>query len=582
MFETMALGRLVQERENSRRSGPVGDEDAMVICLPEDCEGLLGEIVGHLNLLSPWNSDPRNKDRDFFNDQWHIGEELGSRNADPSDNDLWVDGPSAHAYGASGLVHIGSLGGGVGGARRRTLRPLRTIEPVPQFQARLEPEEDLLIREGISRTCPGLYCTDPAYGQDLWQGYYEREPAFWGRFTTTPMTGSVGDAASKEEKEAKKAQQRAKAAADEFERKAARFGKVRRTHDVQVIVDVSNALPALDEIAKNASKRKGVFFVPVPASTREMVYNFATNPATSGVGCSASGVAALQVLLGALDGSIDCGQVFPLGDGQFGVVGANVGKLFDFLKKKNKGESDDAKGGGKGERLSKKIDRLWEKIQKLSAKYKEETGTSHTPWAAAEASAKGFWSVGGGGGGHFWGQPEGMDFVGGRGGGGRGRPKLRKMRQQMKQQRQQKQQSQQQSQQAPEAQPYQQEQPQGGSPWEQPPQAPAQPMVFHQPHPYPMQPMMPAFAPAPMIPGYGGYATYAGSPMVPVMRGLWGEPVFQDAPAATQSPWEGGSGLRVRRSPFDSRRGASVGGFWTDCWTDSRGAWGISRNWDGQ
>lgn len=109
MFEAIAAGHRVRERESSRRADVIGDEDAMVIVLPSKAEGMLGAIVGHLNLLSPWNPDPSRKDSDFFNDQWHRGEELGSRNADPDDNDFWIQGPSAYgAYGASGLVHVGN------------------------------------------------------------------------------------------------------------------------------------------------------------------------------------------------------------------------------------------------------------------------------------------------------------------------------------------------------------------------------------------------------------------------------------------------------------------------------------------
>ena len=402
MFETIALGRVAAEREESRRSGPVGDEDVMIICLPREASGVLGAIVGHLSLLSPWQDDG---DQDFWDDPWHEADEARSYNDyGDDDQDFWIDGPSASMTDN----FVGDLQMGSG----------RRVPGLP----------------------PGLFCCSPDIGYDLWHGTYAMEPALWGKYSFRALPGDSGPqqwgaggvgrvrrdgdtfatktVARREKMEAKLAR-----VATRFAREAAKFadGPVdlnaeEGTVNIPILVGRS-ASAAYDNIAaaaKNAASRDGLYWSGGRVGDGVLI-TFAADPTTQLANYSIDGLAAVGTLLAALSGDIDCGHVVPLGNGQFGVAGVGVGNIFKKIGEAFKGKGD------KSEKLKKKMDKLWTKFSKLNDQLEAEGGDRYEPWstAAAKAAAIGSLEVGRGGG---------------------GRKKAKRAMRQIKQQRQQQQQ----------------------------------------------------------------------------------------------------------------------------------------------
>lgn len=365
MFETIALGRVAAEREESRRAGPVGDEDVMIICLPRRAGGVIGEIVGHLNQLSQWHQDG---DRDLWDSPWHEADHGRSYNDyfGHADRDLWIDGPSAHLTDDfAGDLQMGSG---------------RRVPGLP----------------------PGLFCCSPDIGYDLWHGTYAREPALWGKYSFRPLPGDAGpqewgagaavrrDGHTFATKTAIKRERRAAQA----EKVAARFARVAAQFaDGLVELDGANVtIPlvvgeststAYDNIAaaaKNAASREGLYWTASRIGPHAIWVQFSADPTAQLAGYDDDGLAAVAVLLGALDGSIDCGSVIPLGDGQFGVTGLGVGNIFkkigEAFKKKDKPD-----------KLKKKLEKLWAKFEKLNSQLEEAGGDRYEPWAKAAATA---------------------------------------------------------------------------------------------------------------------------------------------------------------------------------------------------
>lgn len=388
MFESITLGQLVADREDSRRAGPVGDEDAMIVCLPQEAEGVLGAIVGHLNQLSPWIGEDEDDDAFWGDEGWHAADHA----MDYGDYD-------------PGLVGVLEMGGG-------------------RFR------DDMRVPGA-----PGMFCCRPDVGYDLWNGTYDREPALWGKYSFRPLYGHAGTQEfgagsttfeSEVSRKRQKREEQAKRIATRFARKAAEYadGPVEVKENAVTIPltlggDSSKAYDEIAEAAKDAARREGIYWTASRVSNDTIEVRFSANPTTQIAGYDDDGLAGLAVLLGAIEGSIENGEVIPLGNGQFGIVGDDVGNIFKKI-----GDAFKKKGGSNEEKLKSKLEKLWAKFDKINTEYEEASGSKYTPWEAAKAAG---FEVGRGGGGG--GRSSGRS-------GGKKHPKARQMMQQMRQQQQ--------------------------------------------------------------------------------------------------------------------------------------------------
>lgn len=432
MFKQLAAeGKAIRAREKSQQTSLIGDESAMIVCVPSGCaEGILGDIVGHLNQLSPWNPD---RDFTYWGNAWHAAEHAYTH------NNVLTDDPWEQPAVAEGLVAVGNLWEindswddtprwEEPALRETAFEGQRSVladmwddavggwhDPTDDVNA--EADEFNMCSEAAREIYPGLACCTPAVGYDLWSGLYDREPAFWGKYSLRARWGDAGpiqygevmgfngggekvyesEYAREKERRVKMAQ----SAARRFAKFAADFateGSVTYSPHAEegamVVVPGSEALPEamqskLSDYAKSAARGEGVFWTGGSG-----VYVFSVNPTTQLVNeRTTSGVAALSTLVGALMDSD--AQVVPLGSGTFGIVAPGIGNIFNKIK--------DSLGGDKEGRLKKKVDNLWKKLQKAIEKYKTETGETLTPWGKikvpeasedADAESEGLLAVG--------------------------------------------------------------------------------------------------------------------------------------------------------------------------------------------
>lgn len=413
MFKQLAAeGKAIRAREKSQQSNLIGDESAMIVCVPPGAEGILGDIVGHLNQLSPWISD---RDDTYWNSAWHAAEHAYTH------NNVLTDDPWEQPAVAEGLVAVGNIWDVAD-----TWDNPRWEEPAlretafegqrsaladmwddavggwhdPTEAVNEEADEFNMCSEAAREIYPGLACCTPAVGYDLWSGLYDREPAFWGKYSLRARWGDAGplqygevmgfngggekvyesEYAREKERRIKMAQ----SAARRFAKFAADYssdGQVQYEvvpEGARVTVPGGFALPEamqskLSDYAKSAARGEGIFW-----TSDYGTYLFSVNPTTQLVSeRTTSGVAALSTLVGALMDSD--AQVVPLGSGTFGIVAPNIGNIFNKIK--------DSLGGDKEGRLKKKVDNLWKKLQKAIEKYKAETGEDLVPWGKVKVKA---------------------------------------------------------------------------------------------------------------------------------------------------------------------------------------------------
>lgn len=427
MFESIAIGRLVGERENERCSGPVGDEHAMVIQCPTSASGILGAIVGHLNNFSPWTADD---DYDYWNSAWHKAdhamdhqtyftdrmplyqwnpraEGLTAIGALRERRDYWKYGAGDDTLSYSPFLAMDDPWNREEDAGSYDVRPVGALvgDTDFNFNSYLDlPQYNMC--EAASETWPGLYCCSPETGYDLWTGCYSREPSFWGKFALAPRYGNAGPMQwgaggvgatleSSLTKEVERAAKKAKRAANVFAQRARAYASepeiVVQHTDADSMVTIGGQYDfttrkALADLAKRCSKAEGVFWSASTTGEESLVFTFTANPVTATMGYDAAGIAAMSVLVGVLTGEIEGGEVVPMGDGCFGIVAPNVGNIFEKLKGTFSKDNP--------EKVKKQLEKTWAKLQKLRAKFKElSDGEDYTPWKAeADAKADGIYS----------------------------------------------------------------------------------------------------------------------------------------------------------------------------------------------
>jgi hypothetical protein len=425
MFESIAIGRLVGERENERCSGPVGDEHAMVIQCPTTASGILGAIVGHLNNFSPWTADD---DYDYWDSAWHKAdhamdhqsyftdrmplyqwnpraEGLASVGALRERRDYWKYGAGDDTLSYSPSISMDDPWNREEAASAYDVRPVGALvgDTDFNFNSYLDlPQYNMC--EAASEAWPGLYCCSPETGYDLWTGCYSREPSFWGKFALAPRYGDAGPMQwgaggvgevqtfqSEYQKKLAKRQEKALKIAAKFGKRVAGKGMADSVDVEAATVTINGPLTAtvrseLSELAKNLAGGEGIYYTAAVVSDSQIVYTFTAEPTTAGVGYNAAGIAAMSVLVGVLTGEIEGGEVVPMGDGCFGIVAPNVGNIFEKLKGTFSKDNP--------EKVKKQLEKTWAKLQKLRAKFKElSDGEDYTPWKAeAEAKATGFYT----------------------------------------------------------------------------------------------------------------------------------------------------------------------------------------------
>ena len=434
MFESIAIGRLVGERENERCSGPVGDEHAMVIQCPTSASGILGAIVGHLNNFSPWTRDD---DYDYWNSAWHKADHAMDHQTYYTDRmplyqwnpraegltaigalrerrDYWKYGAGDDTLSYSPFLAMDDPWNDGEDAGSYDVRPVGALvgDTDFNFNSYLDlPQYNMC--EAASEAWPGLYCCSPETGYDLWTGCYSREPSFWGKFALAPRYGSAGPMQwgaggvgnifnrnlgegtfqSEYTKDREKRAKRAKRAAEAFAKKAVDYAD----DDIQLAATATSSIAVVPgqygptntatfaDIAKDVGTREGVFW-SMTVTGNGLEFTFTADPTSATMGYNAAGIAAMSVLVGVLTGEIEGGEVVPMGDGCFGIVAPNVGNIFEKLKGTFSKDNPD--------KVKKQLEKTWAKLQKLRAKFKElSDGEDYSPWKAeADAKADGIYS----------------------------------------------------------------------------------------------------------------------------------------------------------------------------------------------